>query len=145
MTDGEIIKALACCVSQKNSCNGCPMHTMNCTPRVPMAFALNLINRQKAKIEALQMDNQQLQSDIANANMNADHALAEIERLEKHEIQEVMKFNNDTINRVTNEAVKEFAERLRERYAEYDDYDDIYAKHIRNDIDSIEEEMGVEG
>ena len=37
----------------------------------------------KAKNEALQMDNQQLQSDIVNANMNADHAMAENERLRK--------------------------------------------------------------
>ena len=53
MTDTEIIKALECCVSRKNSCNGCPAHTMNCTPRVAMAFALDLINRQKEEIERL--------------------------------------------------------------------------------------------
>lgn len=53
MTDAEIIKALECCASRKNSCNGCPMQAMNCTPRVATAFALDLINRQQAEIERL--------------------------------------------------------------------------------------------
>ena len=52
MTDNDIIKALECC-RKHNSCDGCPMHTMNCTARVPMAFAVDLINRQKAEIDSL--------------------------------------------------------------------------------------------
>lgn len=43
-----------------------------------------LLYRAEAKLKALQMDNAQLQSDIVNANMNADHALAEIERLKNN-------------------------------------------------------------
>jgi tryptophan 2,3-dioxygenase len=39
------------------------------------------------------------------------------------------------------EAVKEFAERLKSHYDQYDDYDDIYAHHIRDDIDFLVEEM----
>lgn len=39
------------------------------------------------------------------------------------------------------EAVKEFAERLKEHYDEYDDYDDIYAHHIRDDIDFLLDDM----
>lgn len=43
--------------------------------------ALDLINRQQAKIEALQMDNKQLESDVINANMNGEHLLADNKRL----------------------------------------------------------------
>ena len=46
-----------------------------------MIFGIrNIISHQKAKIEALQMDNAQLHSDIVNANMNLEHLQAEIEK-----------------------------------------------------------------
>ena len=48
-----------------------------------MEQLIDLINRLQAKVEALQMDNAQLQSDIINANMNCDHTQAENERLQK--------------------------------------------------------------
>ena len=51
MTDNEIIKALGCCVNGK--CFKCPLKTMNCSAKVPMAFALDLISRQQAEIEEL--------------------------------------------------------------------------------------------
>lgn len=44
---------------------------------------INFMYRKHSELEALRMDNQQLQSDIANANMNADHAMAENARLRK--------------------------------------------------------------
>ena len=46
-------------------------------------FLKQFINRQKAKIKALQMDNEQLQSDVVNANMNFEHVQSESERLTK--------------------------------------------------------------
>ncbi len=51
-------------------------------------------NEQKAKIEALQMDNQQLQSDIINSNQNLDH----IEGLWKSEKEKVEKAKQKVIN-----------------------------------------------
>ena len=45
--------------------------------------AIKFMHRTYSEIEALRMDNQQLQSDIANANMNADHTMAENARLRK--------------------------------------------------------------
>ena len=80
--------------------------------------ALSLINRQQAKIKALQMDNQQLQSDIVNANMNADHAQADIERLEdllkrhKRHTDRIRLITAETAKKIKAEAIKEFAERL---------------------------------
>ena len=39
---------------------------------------------------------------------------AEIERLERHELKEAMIFNSETVKKAVTEAVKEFAERLKE-------------------------------
>lgn len=99
-TDDDVIKALEICAKSKcwGDCKdmGCPAATkQGCYFHLrtdedyegviqdeQLKDALALIYNQKAKIEALQMDNAQLQSDIVNANMNLDHAQAEIERLQ---------------------------------------------------------------
>lgn len=47
------------------------------------ALVQKALAEKDAKIEALQMDNAQLQSDNINANMNCEHLQAEIERLQK--------------------------------------------------------------
>ena len=52
MTDNEIIKALECCINGK--CSECPLRAMACSEKVAMAFANDLINRQKAEIERLE-------------------------------------------------------------------------------------------
>ena len=104
----------------------------------------NLINRQKAEIKALRMDNQQLQSDIINANMNADHALAEIERLTAE--RDVM--HQDVIaaeeyawqcKTAKAEAYKEFAERLKERFDALEWKADTTRKTLP--IDFVKEQM----
>ena len=90
MTDNEIIKALECC-PYYDVCLNCPCFSFcGCTPEV-FENALDLINRKKneiealiagqetlqkyrdgeinslkAKIEALQMDNKQLETDNTN-------------------------------------------------------------------------------
>lgn len=53
--------------------------TNRATDRAMKAYAE--LHDAKAKNKALQMDNAQLQSDVINANMNADHAMAENARL----------------------------------------------------------------
>ena len=88
MTDNEIIKALECCTTNGASCKDCPafakVDRSNC--KKYFRGALDLINRQKA----------------------------EIERLEKGSLKEAMIFNSKTIENVKAEAIKEFAERLKE-------------------------------
>lgn len=80
MTENEIIKALKHC--KTTSCTGCPYAgddlLRECIENL-IGDALVLINRQKAKIEALQMDNDQLQSDVINANCNCDHIIMLLE------------------------------------------------------------------
>lgn len=89
MTDAEIIKALELCSGDVfcHKGNGCPYQGVDKCIKVSTHDAIDLINRQQA----------------------------EIERLEKHELRVAMTFNSDTIKRAVTEAVKEFAERLKEK------------------------------
>lgn len=86
MTDNEITKALGAChdYSDCDNCRFGKYRTRNglCVDMLHRS-ARDLINRQKSKIEALQMDNEQLQSDIVNANMNCEHLQAELEMLKQ--------------------------------------------------------------
>lgn len=99
MTDEQIIKAYECCYgSEPCYKTGCPLfRDLNCDETLHKAM-VDLINRQKAKIEALQMDNAQLHSDIINANMNLEHMTAEIERLKDVKFRyEILQKNYDEI------------------------------------------------
>lgn len=98
MTDNEIIKAYGCCNLSHDECGGCD----NCPCKiegeciVPSGFELereifNLLNRQQAEIERLTAE-----ADMADGY---EDALCE---------------------RVRTEAVKEFAERLKEYVESYD-------------------------
>ena len=68
MTDNEIIKFIEHAINSAKSEDGFKEIYWK-----KLDYILDLINRQKAKIEALQMDNKQLQSDVINANQNWDH------------------------------------------------------------------------
>lgn len=70
MTDKEITKALECHTSQ--GCADCPYDKGLLEPCIGqvMKDALDLINRQQAKIKRLEMDKEQLEIDVSNANCN---------------------------------------------------------------------------
>ncbi len=86
----------------------------------------------KAKNEALQMDNEQLKSDIINEQMNLEHIQAENERLEQetHWFADIGKMYSE----IRAEAIKEFAERLKE-------YSKCYSYVTPRDIDNLVKEM----
>ena len=91
--DNEIIKALECCTGQhgKNACAVCPFdQTDSCMRHEELA--LDLIKRQKLKIESLEVSFESMRS-VAKAYQSA-HARAEGKR---------------------KTAVQDFAERLEER------------------------------
>lgn len=113
MTDNEIIKALERCsmFGTIDCCGGCPFGgntVRNCVDDLLLA-AICLINRQNAKIEALQMDNAQIQSDNINTNMNFEHLQAEIERLKGW--QDLLKSEKHSLIKAG--AIKEFQIELR--------------------------------
>ena len=132
MTDNEIIKALERCINGK--CNECPLRAMNCSPKVAMAFSVDLINRQKAEIERLKVLSEQLGKDV-------DVKLKYIYELEA--INESMKEDKPFI---IAEAIKEFAERLKESAIDADVYSgyrkELFEKAVTViEIDRILEEM----
>ena len=59
MNDNDIIKALKCCLGERESCRECPAYnygSKDCVDEM-LLQALDLINRQKAEIEALKLIN----------------------------------------------------------------------------------------
>ncbi len=80
MTDKDIIKALE--HHQKRRCFECPLrdNKKSCSATIS-TLTHELINRQKAEIEDLQMDKEQLKRAVINANMKGEHLQAENKRL----------------------------------------------------------------
>jgi hypothetical protein len=110
MTDNEIIKALECCWQEKE-CIGdkCPLFKSinDCAPLIAME-ALDLINRQKAEKEALINGQETLQKYISEQK-------AEIERVRVEKDNLIKTYKECQV-----EAVKEFAERLKENRIDID-------------------------
>ena len=107
MTDEQIIKALEVCASKEIRCNECPFDE-GCA-NYEIKYLLDLINRQKAEIEKLNIEFKAMR-DSANSYK------AEVERLKKH-IQDGVEFEIEyNIKEIRAEAIKEFWERVR-RYA----------------------------
>ena len=120
MTDNEIIKFMQCVIGNDANCSECAYQKTLPFPscrRTCAKDALDLINRQKAEIERLQMDNKQLQSDVINANQNWDHikGLWECEKEKVESAKQKVICACKMLNTVKSEAIKEFAEKLKNR------------------------------
>ena len=138
MTDEDIIRALGCCVNGK--CFKCPLKTMNCSAKVPMAFALDLISRQQAELEKCirkstvhEKTVELVKAQLKTANEVVDKIEAENNslRAKVKELQALLYIFLDTKNgdlvRITNtelenikrpiktDAIKEFAEKLKSK------------------------------
>ena len=124
MTDNEIIKALECCQKVKGYrhipiCNDCPMEETRCAIELPKN-ALALINRQKAEIEF-------------HRKTIAQNA------------QTALNVTLDEIQKARAEAVKEFAERLKDRTGYIPQHHFTYAEveyHIDNLVKEFTEGEG---
>ena len=116
MTDNEIIKALECCTDESyENCNECPysIDTERCERMKLLEDILDLINHQKAEIEKLKNEIQ----------ITKD---AYIMLQTKNEI-------------IKSEAIKEFAERLKEIVKFTDDTYECW--EIEGYIDNLVKEM----
>ena len=99
MTDNEIIKALECCAKNEWNCDdNCPFFK-KCSKTLMAKSSLNIINRQKAEVERLNIE---LQSMRSAANSYKMHYETE-----------------------KSEAIIEFAEMLKNCFAISGDYLDI--------------------
>lgn len=110
ITDNEIIKFIEHAINSAKSEDGFKEIYWK-----KLDYILDLINRQKAKIEALQMDNKQLQSDVINANQNWDHikGLWECEKEKIESAKQKVICACKMLKTAKSEAIKEFAERLK--------------------------------
>lgn len=120
MTDEQIIKASEYCSTdvRQNTCPKCAFYKKHRCSTLMLNAVSDLINRQQTKIEALQTDNKQLQSDVINANQNWEHIKGLWEReKEKVEIakQKVI-YACKMLKAAKSEAIKEFAEKLKKRF-----------------------------
>ena len=118
MTDNEIIKALKCCSETTGSeCSECPLLNVECSAYDLYKLAFDLIHRQKEKIEMLQDFNENLQT----GNTALSNEILEIK----------------------SEAIKEFADRLKEK--KYKSCEWSHGEHPyiveECDIDNLVKEM----
>ena len=124
MTDEQIIKALECCFINKN-CKGCPQRGEVDCLRTSSIEAIGLINRQKAEIERLQIE-------ITGNYQTMKQALVLVDKLKQDIAIDIVTAKA--------EAVKEVAERLKER-----GFADKYYEHEAivyvADIDNLVKEM----
>ena len=126
MTDKDIIKALEC--DTYTDCRECPHIEEDCykNSQVSAKDILDLINRQQAEIERLQKGNDELGKAIAGA-------------------YELNCFLEATRKIVRVEAIKEFAERLKNIYIKDKRYDRPNAHTLIdwlfNNIDNLVKEM----
>ena len=117
MDTENVIKAFELCFAKKGTiltCNKCLYHQYGKLCKVKRdKDALALVYSLKAKNEALQMDKEQLESDIVNERMNLEHLLSDIQNFRK-DVAEV-KFRK---KKIKSEAYKELAERLTDRISD---------------------------
>lgn len=112
MTENEIIEALECCRGDYSTdCDNCP-NEKTCDEIDVVSSAIDLINRQRSEIERLQRKVLMLYPEGSPCSMQVEVS----DRLERE---------------IKHEAIKEFAERLKEKamtkwdYADAVDVDDI--------------------
>lgn len=136
MTDNEIIKALECCSKHHNTCGTCcPMDSICNNVRDCLITlsknALDLINRQNAEIERLE---KKANTPFAKFTFD-DNKLKEI-------VADAIGNIEFNLNSVKSEAIKEFAERLKENCYTYSDICGYQSTVVDvNQIDNIVKEM----
>lgn len=140
MNDNDIIKALECCQAGKGSysCKKCPLFCRipACQSHLAEA-ALDLINRQKTEIERLKWER--------DSALKLFEANREVEQREHNSLIKELKTINSmipaTLSRVKAEAIKEFAERLKDAVDEPTKIDGEDIDFIIDIIDSRVKEM----
>lgn len=107
--DNEIIKALECCINGK--CKGCPLYAMNCSPKVAMAFSVDFINRQKAEIERLENDLEEMADRLGVLLWHAtDGKLSKSNYTTEVMVCALNDYISECCREAEAEAIKEFAE-----------------------------------
>ena len=131
MTDNEIIKALECCSksdTEDNYCDGCPYEKEKYCASKISKDSLDLINRLQAEIKSLERENDIL-------SIIADTAFQD-------GLNEAQDLYAEQVNaEIKTEAIKEFAERLKEQSDSHFDYSELVFEIGEEKIDNLVKEM----
>ena len=139
MTDNEIIKAMQCVIGNDVNCSECTYQKVLPFPSCRMMCAknaLDLINRQKAEKERLEDENYTLKNKIEIRDNLIEQLGSDID----------IKYNTiytmrEKLKNLKSEAIKEFAERLKEHSfvdkLSLDGKETVYV----DDIDNLVKEM----
>ena len=142
-TDEEVIKALECCSKDNvKDCDACPyedMETKTYCVNELIKDALDLINRQKAEIDILIRKHDTLLDEIAEKQ-------AQIERLREHclncgeKTTRTILMLQEILGTARAEAIREFAERFKDKYKKPFFYLGSYEQFMR-EVDDLVKEM----
>ena len=155
LTDNESVKALECC--KIDDCKSCPLSNYDGCKSLLFDgdIVLDLINRQKAENERLvEIIEKGDFSSYSALKAIADRRIKNLEYINKlkAEIERLKPFekkvgigvleNLKQLEYEKTEAIKEFAERLKEPYKDYDKNVGVVGKTaLFNDIDDLVKEM----
>ena len=161
LTDKDIIKALEYCVCNLYKCPECPYNNETVSKcSVKLKFdSIDLINRQKGYIDGQKEELDYLRNIIKQKDMTIkiyegiiNNQEAELDKHKKHLNRNIvfvgsrgcgktllqMNQIESTINKIKAEAIKEFAERLKEKYK----YHELCGyKVINGELDDLVKEM----
>ena len=163
MTDAEIIKALEYCVCNLYKCPECPYNNETVSKcSVKLKFdSIDLINRQKGYIDGQKEELDYLRNIIKQKDMTIkiyegiiNNQEAELDKHKKHLNRNIVFFGARgggkseffknalglEIDKIREEAIKEFAERLKNRLTPYPDCD-FKEEVTSKQIDDLVKEM----
>lgn len=153
LTDKQIIKALECCVKDDFLCDGrCAGQMIDCDTKHACRLSLlkkslDLINRQKAENEYLQKE---YIPEIARATKRTDElAFEEMRKTarlqeENERYKHSIRLLEKDVQTAKSEAVKEFAERLKEKFAPLPPQHLICGYNVFSLLDNLVKEMAGE-
>lgn len=130
MTDNEIMKALECFLGEACLGDECPYFKINNGCDDMLKDVYDLINRQKAEIERLLEERTLQEIHIENQRISEKHLMNQNIECAKR------------LRKVKSEAIKEFAERLKKEYADFDKLNEIIQiENLFLCIDDLVKEM----
>ena len=152
LTDNEIVKALECCgklhIENIDSfCNECIFKGKAMCIGYLCDNSIDLINRLQEENERLQKSYLRNQEIFAEQSLENERLKAEIERLkEKNECYAELEQGCyvSGYKKIKAEAIKEFAERLKEKSDSRFDYSELVFEISEEDIDNLVKEMAGE-